>query len=257
MLLLIILVLMFPLRPMMQRLFYGFRFTSVEITLFIDATGSKQHKRYTTFKAKIVRTGLRFLPDHYCAPGPGIGSGAARPEALNEEPSPPSFTIRRPTSGMPLHAPRVIQGGARILGPLYDDPNEFWIYQMDLGASLGAGTNREIRLVQDLDFSSVDYFPRLQRTILDPTDHLLLALRLPENLWPVDAEGEELMSGNRPKKIELDIDERLREIRLKVTKPRIGSVYRIRWTPVAGDLRGTRAFAAEFGEGAVADRAKS
>jgi hypothetical protein len=127
----------------------------------------------------------------------------------------------------------VIQGGARILGPLYDDPNEFWIYQMDLGASLSAGTDREIRLVQDLDFRSVEYAPRLQRTILDPTDHLLLALRLPENHWPIDAEGEEILPGNRPKKVSVDIDQRAREVRLNVNKPRFGSVYRIRWSPVA------------------------
>jgi hypothetical protein len=233
MLLVVALLLMFPLRPMMRRLFYGFRFESVEITLDLDADGPKQHKRHSAFKAKIVRTGIRSLPDHYCAPGPGVGEGGvAEPKTSTHGQLQAPITISRPTPGPPQHAPRVIQGDARILGPLYDPPNEFWIYEMDLGASLSSGSEREIRLVQDLDFRSVEYGPRLQRTIIDPTDHLLLALRLPENQWPIGAEGEEILPGNRPKKIPVSIDQRTREVRLEVNKPRFGSIYRIRWSPV-------------------------
>jgi hypothetical protein len=233
MLLLLILVLAFPLRPMMRQLFYGFRFRSVQITLDLDAEGLRQHKRHSTFKARIVRTGIRRLPDHYCAPGPGIGigglTGSATPNHVAHQ---PEFHISRSVPGQPTHAPKVVQGDARILGPIYDDPNEFWIYEMDLGASLSAGTDREIRLTQDLDFRSVEYDPRLQRTILDPTDHLLLALRVPENRWPIDAEAVEILPGNRPRKVSIHIDERLREVRLEVTKPRFGSIYRIRWSPI-------------------------
>lgn len=231
----VVLVLTFPLRPMLQRLFYGFRFQSVEITLDLDADGAKRHKRYSTFKAKAVRTGMRSLPDHYCAPGPEIGASASTKEELPDGQGFPQITIRHGAQGKPGHAPRVVQGDAHILGPLYDAPNGFWIYQMDLGASLSSGTERDIRLVQDFDFRSVAYAPRLQRTILDPTDHLLIALRVPEHRWPVDAEGEEILPGNRPKKISVKFDHRAREVRLEVAKPRFGSVYRIRWSPTQLD----------------------
>ncbi len=45
-------------------------------------------------------------------------------------------------------------------------------------------------LTQDLDFSDVNYAPRLQRTIPDPTDRLVLCLRLPPGEWPIEAWGE-------------------------------------------------------------------
>lgn len=136
----------------------------------------------------------------------------------------------------PDHAPQVLQGDARILGPLYDAPNDFWIYQMDLGASLSSGAEREVRVVQKLDFSPVDYPPRLQRTILDPTDHLVLALRVPAAQWPITAEGVELLSGHRPKEMPVEVDDRRREVRLEVDGPRFGSVYRLRWLPVESEL---------------------
>jgi len=225
MLLLLILVLMYPLHQTMRRIFYGFRFRDVEIVLEIDSEGLRRHTRSAKFLSRIVRTGVRHLPDRYCCPGPPARDSRSA-----------SQSARRPTGHAqarpPSHAPRVIAGDARILGPIYDQLDECWNYQMDLGGALSAGTDREIQLVQDLDFTKVGYGPRLQRTILDPTDHLLLVLRLPANYWPINAEGEEMLPGDRPRKIPVTIDDSHREVRLEVSRPRFGSIYRIRWSPV-------------------------
>jgi hypothetical protein len=233
MLVLATLVLAFPLRAMIRQLFFGFRHRSVEVTLRIDENGPRQHQRDLALDTRIVRTGIRKIPDQYCAPGPAAKTDLepalrALDQALDTDPRIAISSV--PASG-PTHAPRVVQGDARVLGPLYDPPNDFWIYDLDLGASLSAGTDRQIRLQQDLDFRMVEYAPRLQRTILDPTDRLLLALKLPNHLWPVEAEGEEFLNPSRPRKLPVQTDERMREVRLVVDRPRYGHIYRLRWSP--------------------------
>jgi hypothetical protein len=209
MVLLVVLLLLFPLHGAMRCLFYGFRFRSVQITMEIDAHGDRQHRRFSSFATRIVRTGIRRIPDRYCAPGP------AESEATSAR-----------------HAPKVVSDNAQVLDILYDQNDECWIYQMDLGAPLSAGTDCDVDVEQNLDFSAVGYEPRLQRTILDPTDQLVLCLRVPEHCWPLHAVGEEILPGDRRKSIAVIKDDAHREVRLEKQRPRFGSVYRIRWNPL-------------------------
>ncbi len=217
---LLVLVIAFPLHQALRRIFYGFRLCHVEIAMSLDDQAPKVHRRTAVFQPRIVRTGERHIPDRYCAPGPR--------SALQSQVGTPS--------SKPAHSPRVVRGNAQILGPLYDSADDCWNYQMDLGASLASGIVREIRLEQTLDYRSEDYEPRLQRTILDPTDHLTLRLKIPRERWPIDAEGEELLSGNRPRKLKVNTDEEHGEVVLEVKKPRFGRIYRIRWTSTEAGL---------------------
>jgi hypothetical protein len=201
-------LLMFPLHGVMRRLFWGLRFRDVRVTIEIDRHGERRHRRRTEFDVQIVRTGIRKVPDRYCAPGP-----------------------RGTQTDEPRHAPKVVSGNARALGVLYDHNDECWLYEMDLGAPLGAGALCNLAVEQELDFSGVGYEPRVQRTILDPTDHLELRLNVPDGCWPVKAVGEEILNGDRRKSLELEIDDAHREVRLEVNEPRFGSIYRIRWEP--------------------------
>lgn len=207
MFLLLVVLLTYPLHKMLRRLFYGFRFTNVAITLAIDGNGSRQHVREVELDARIVRTGIRRLPDRYCRPGPMAGRGE------------------------PRHTPHIVEGQARVVDVLYDEAAGCWIYGVDLGGPLAAGTDRHVRLQQDLDFTDVQYEPFLQRTILDPTDHLRLRLRVPAKYWPLQASGEEWLLAERARNVDVVIDEEHHEVRMDVAKPRFGSIYRIRWAP--------------------------
>jgi hypothetical protein len=206
--LLLVVLLTYPLHKMLRRLFYGFRFTNVSVTLSIDENGSREHLREVALDARIVRPGIRRLPDRYCQPGPRAGDEA------------------------PRHRPRVVDGPGRVLDVLYDEAAGCWIYGIDLGGPLPAGTERSVRLHQELDFSRVEYEPWLQRTILDPTDHLRMCLRLPARYWPVSAWGEEGLPAERARKVDVVVDAEHHEIRMDLPKPRFGSIYRIRWAPV-------------------------
>ena len=209
MLLLLIVLLMYPFHQPLRRIFYGFRITDLQVTIEIDAHGVRCHRRRIQFATRIVRTGIRHLPDRYCCPGPRAGDD------------------------VPLrHRPRVVTGNARILGPVYEQSDDCWIYQMDLGAPLSAGTDRTVQLTQELDFTPVNYEPRVQRTILDPTDHLTLCLKVPSNCWPVEASGEEVLPTGGLRAVPVVEDAEHNEVRLDVRRPHFGSIYRIRWSPV-------------------------
>ena len=200
-----------------RRVIYGFRYRRVEITLELDARGGRIHSRTTRVAIGIVRTGIRTVKDRYCAPGPRCDGRLIRGQGAR--------------AGL-HHEPRVRQGTARVVALLWDANDECWNYQLDLGAPLAAGAEREVVLEQNLDFRGVAYEPRLQRTVLDPTDHLVLRLRLPDTHWPLEVEGEEILKGGRPKRLPVVIDAEHREVYLEVRKPEFGGVYRLRWSPV-------------------------
>jgi hypothetical protein len=227
-------LLMYPLHPMLRRFWEGFRFACVEITLEIDANGTARHQRSITFVARIVRSGIRSLPDRFCRPGPRADAEALKwSSSQTDELRPCPYPFR------------IVEGRGRILGPLYDDVADAWTYQIDFGGPLSAGSEHRVRLTQELDFSDVEYEPRLQRTILHPTDRLVLILKVPEADWPVNAWGEESGMGERTRNIPVNEDKSHHEIRMDVSKPRFGSIYRIRWgSPSAGvrssDLRSAR-----------------
>lgn len=214
----LVVLLALPLRGALRRILYGFRYRVAETTLHIDADGPRVHRRTSRYCVKIVRTGIRRIPDRYCAPGPGR-------EARRLQSHGPR--------AVPGHRPRVVSGAAKIVGLLWDSDDECWNYLMDLGAPMSAGAQREIKLEQAFDFCGVGYDPRLQRTILDPTDRLILRIRMPAERWPVTAEGEEFLPEHHPRTLPVNVDEAHREVTLDVAKPKFGHVYRLRWSSVS------------------------
>jgi hypothetical protein len=232
-------LMLYPLHPMLRRFWEGFRFTSIEITLELDAKGPRRHVRSVEFLARIVRSGIRCIPDRFCRPGPRAHDAEAPDRSASD--------LQLRTCPYPLS---IVEGRGRVLGPLYDDAVDAWTYQIDFGASLSAGSEHRIRLTQELDFRGATYAPRLQRTIIHPTDRLVLILKVPEAAWPVGASGEEQGMGERTRSIPIKADEAHHEIRMDVSRPRFGSIYRIRWDPIASSAYGAS-------NGAIASAATS
>lgn len=204
-----------PLREPIRRLFWGVRFPRVTVKTVLNANGL--YLREVTYEMKIVRTGLRRFADRYCCPGPTRGI------ASNE--------IDRPclTPSLP-HAPRVTQGGASILGPSWDTAEDCWHFLVDFGSPLSSGTDRTISIQQTIDWSHLDYLPRIQRTVLDPTDKLELRLQFTDVAWPSESWGEELISTRKARDLRVKRDAEHKELILIISRPRLGRTYRIRWS---------------------------
>jgi hypothetical protein len=93
---------------------------------------------------------------------------------------------------------------------------------------------------------------RVAEVVNEPIDLLVLRVRVPDELWPLDAEGYVSVSGqHRPRGLSLEIDVAGRELRLEVADPVFGREYGIKWTMQLRD--GTADFsAAETLEGDLA-----
>jgi hypothetical protein len=202
-----------PLHEPVRRLILGARFKRVAVRTVLKVNG--HHTREVEYDIKIVRTGVRRIADRYCCLGPTRDVS----RRLDRSPSPST----------PSHAPRIVRGGASVMGPLWDTAEACWHFLVDFGSPLASGTTRTISIEHTIDWSHLDYAPRIQRTVLDPTDELELRLQFPGVDWPSESRGEELVSSRKARDLTVTRDAERKELIMVVSKPRIGHTYRIRW----------------------------
>jgi hypothetical protein len=194
------------LHPVVRRLLYGYRFERLEILHQIDDEIWWRHHLRIHIHLRVIRTGLRIIQNRYTC--------SAVPQAGSEAPS---------------HRPRIVAGAHEIFGPVFDNPS--WIYWILLGGALSSGQRREISVEQDLCDAEDTRQQRISKTVTEPIDHLVLRVRVPEAMWPVEAEAYERIPGqDRARSITLVEDAPVRELRLIVHKPTFGREYSINWT---------------------------